>query len=477
MAIIKHTPYFLSAFLLGVAARSFFDISENLVLVGLGLCAGFWLALSVSPNAQILQDLAQSGGTSRAIRQQADMRVLAKFGAKAPPFLLVSAFFFLGIFRFSVFQGNIIDDQFHNHYGEILNIKGTVLSSEEKAKSSQIILETDLGRLLVVARAYPKYKYGNLAEAKGEVSEPKPYGDFDIKNYLAKDKIYAEMIFPEMKRAGHKPPNKVLAVLFGFKERFEESLEKILPQPHSLLAEGMLWGKEGAIDQTLIDAFRKTGTVHILVLSGYNITVVGIFLLAVFSYILPSAFAWAFSILGIILFTLMTGAEPAAVRASIMAVIGLFALRAGRLKSPADAPRLLLWAAFIMVLWNPMYLRFDRGFQLSFMATLGLALLASRFEKIFRFLPKFLGVRESASASLAAQIFVLPLLVSWGNSVSFWSPMVNVLVVGAVPIIMFSGFLGGAAAFLSQSLGAALAAPAFAFISYQIYIVNFFARF
>ena len=83
MAIIKHTPYFLSAFLLGVAARSFFDISENLVLVGLGLCAGFWLALSVSPNAQILQDLAQSGGTSRAIRQQADMRVLAKPGVEA----------------------------------------------------------------------------------------------------------------------------------------------------------------------------------------------------------------------------------------------------------------------------------------------------------------------------------------------------------------------------------------------------------
>jgi len=446
VAIIKHTPYFLSAFLLGVAARSFFAVPDKIVMLAIGMIVGFLLIKLWTSDVHRTSDV-----------------------------LILFLCFLLGILRFSGFQGNVVGDQLHNHYGEVLNIKGAVLSSEEKSKSSQIILETALGRLLIVSRAYPEYKYGDLLEVKGGVSEPKPYGDFDIKSYLAKDKIYAEMIFPEIKRAGHEPRNKILAVLFGFKERFEDNLGKNLPEPHAMLAQGMLWGKGGAADPALIEAFRKTGTVHILVLSGYNITVVGIFLLAVFSYILPSAFAWAFAILGIILFTLMTGAEPAAVRASIMAVIGLFALRAGRLKSPADAPRLLLWAAFLMVLWNPMYLRFDRGFQLSFMATLGLALLASRFEKIFRFLPKFLGVRESASASLAAQIFVLPLLVSWGNSVSFWSPLVNVLVVGAVPLIMLSGFFGGAAVFLSQSLGAALAAPAFAFISYQIYIVNFFA--
>lgn len=439
---IKYIPYFLIAFLGGIFLRSFFSLAPSIILFLAGIIVGILFIF-----------------------------YFFKFGNKFLIFNFLFLVFLLGVLRFSAFENNISKDELHNHYGETMTLRGTVIASKLKQNSSRLTLETDFGRLLVVKRIYPELKYGDRLEIRGEILKPTPYGDFNAPKHLAKEGVYSEMVFPEIEKISYEPPNKILSILFGFKETFENNIKQIFPEPHASLANGMLLGEEGVLPKDLLDAFRKTGTIHILVLSGYNITIVAIFLMAILGF-LPEILAWVGAVFGIIFFTLMTGAEPAAVRASVMAIIGLFALRSGRLKATILT---LLWAAFFMVLWNPMYLRFDRGFQLSFMATLGLILFASRFEKIFWFLPKFLGVRESASASFAAQLFVIPMLLSWGNFVSLWSPFVNVLVVGAVPAIMFFSFLGGVAAFLSQSIGAALAAASFALISYQIYIVNFFA--
>lgn len=385
---------------------------------------------------------------------------------------LLLLFFLLGALRFSIFENSIAKDQLHNRYGEILTLSGQVVSSEPKPNSARIILETDLGRLLVVSRPYPQYKYGDKLEIKGKIEEPENYAGFDTAKFLAKQQIYSQMIFPEIKKVGGGGGNFILGALVWVREKFEESLKNILPEPHASLADGMLLGREGVLPQNIVDAFRNTSTIHILVLSGYNITIVGNALLAFFSFFLPQTFAWSISIFGILAFTLMTGAEPAAVRAAIMALIGLLALRVGRKTLPALS---LLWAALFMILWNPMYLKFDRGFQLSFMATLGLILLSGFFQKKFWLFPKFWGIRETAAASASAQLFVLPLLISWGNAVSVFSLPANILVVIAVPAVMFFGFLGALGGFISGALGQALAAPAYLLISWQLFLVNFFS--
>src|SRR3990167_8061311 len=115
----------------------------------------------------------------------------------------------------------------------------------------------------------------------------------------------------------------------------------------------MLLGNEGVLEENIKTAFQKSGTIHILVLSGYNITVIGM--------AMANLLGFAPAVISIILFVLMTGAEAPAVRAAIMGIIGLLVLRGGRIKTPA---LLLLYSAFFMVLWNPAVLRFDRGFQL-----------------------------------------------------------------------------------------------------------------
>jgi len=440
---IKYTPYFLLAFLVGVGARSFFNVPESWILGIMGLIVGF-LIIKITAS---------------------------KISLGSVPALFFLIFFLLGMLRFSIFENKIAADQLHNFYGQTLILKGRVLSSSLKQNSSRIIFETDLGRILIVKRIYPEYKYGDVLEVSGKVAEPEPYAGFDTKKYLAKDKIYSEMIFPEIKKVDTGKLG-VLPALFWIREIFEKSLKNILPEPQASLADGMLLGREGVLPQDIIGAFRNTSTIHILVLSGYNITIVGNALLAFFGFFLPQVFAWSVSIFGILAFTLMTGAEPAAVRAAIMALIGLLALRTGRKALPALS---LLWAAFFMILINPMYLRFDRGFQLSFMATLGLILLSGFFQKKLCVFPKFLGAREAAAASASAQLFVLPLLISWGNAVSIFSLPANILVVTAVPAVMLFGFLGALGGLIFPAIGQVLAGPAYLLITYQLFIVKFLA--
>ena len=519
-----NTPLFILAFLIGVALRSFFNVPNWVVfgLLGFTLALFVFLALnplcggsdahskyeqrSPEPKAQSFQDLAQGDGgdlpagrQGRAIRQQADMRVLENFGAevKGAMLCLLIFFFFLGILRFSFFENNILKDTLHLHYGEVLKLSGNVISGELTENAQRLVLDTEEGRLLITKRIYPQYKYGDELEVRGKLLEPENYGNFDVKKYLAKSEIYAEMVFPEialpqhqiLERHGYFSAEKFLVlapsrsqglskfmlsaklILFSIKDSFEEKLRNILPEPAASLADGMLLGNQGALDKELTDDFRKSGTIHILVLSGYNITIVGVFVMAFFGFILPEAGAWVLAVFAIIGFTLMSGAEAAAVRSAVMAIIGLIALRSGRKNFAILA---LMWAAFLMVLWNPMLMRFDRGFQLSFLATLGLIVASTFFKKVFKFIPDFLGLRESAASSFAAQIFVLPLLLSWGGTISWLSPLANILIVGVVPVVMLFSFLGALAGFVSVFLGKIIAAAAYVAIAYQIYMVKFF---
>ncbi|KKT39667.1 hypothetical protein A2W54_01605 [Candidatus Giovannonibacteria bacterium RIFCSPHIGHO2_02_43_13] len=483
-----NTPLFILAFLTGVAFRSFFNLPNWAVLAGVGLAFGFRLAFFIA---------SVSGFAPARIFSYSDLfRGRDKEFSGLLVWLLI--FFLLGILRFSFFENNIAEDKLHEHYGEEITLTGTVISSENKENSARAVLETDLGRLRITKRIYPEYKYGDILEVSGKITEPVNFADFDVKKYLAKDGIYAEMIFPEIldlakaqtlqdlaqpDEASRAIPQqrdmRVLAkfgvetkrALFSIKEKFEKNLRNILPEPHASLADGMLLGGHGALDEELLNDFKRTGTVHILVLSGYNITIVGAFVMVFFGFFLPEAIGWIAAILAILFFTLMSGAEAAAVRSAIMAVIGLVALHAGRKNAAMLA---LMWAALLMVLWNPMLMRFDRGFQLSFLATLGLIVASPFFKKVFKFFPNIAGFRENAASSFAAQIFVLPLLLSWGGEISWLSPLANILIVSAVPVIMLFSFLGGLAAFASAALGKIIAGAAYLLVSYQIYLVRFF---
>jgi len=247
---------------------------------------------------------------------------------------------------------------------------------------------------------------------------------------------------------------------------------RYIHEPKSGLLAGILFGEKSALDDKMERDFRTVGLMHIVVLSGYNVSLV----IQVFSKtlrFLPLAIRSALSVLAIAAFAILVGAGPTVIRASIMAV---FIVLAGFTHRRYHITRALFIAGICMVIWNPKILYFDISFQLSFLATYGLIVFAPYFEKKFSFLPKSFAIRDSAIATISAQIIVMPLIIYSIGEFSLISPVVNVLVLFAVPMAMLFGFLTGVIGLISGALATVLSVVASYLLAYQLWIVSLFAN-
>jgi competence protein ComEC len=160
--------------------------------------------------------------------------------------------------------------------------------------------------------------------------------------------------------------------------------------------------------------FKVSGLQHILVLSGYNVTIVAESFMKMFSF-MPLALGRSFGAASILFFALFTGASATTVRASIMALIVLLSRSTAR---TYDISRALVIAALCMVVHNPMILMFDVSFELSFIATLGLIYVAPLMHDKLGWVTEKMNVREILSSSIGTQVFVVPFLMHVMGSVS-----------------------------------------------------------
>ena len=244
-------------------------------------------------------------------------------------------------------------------------------------------------------------------------------------------------------------------------------------EPYASLRSGLLVSGKDAMPKSILEEFRRAGVIHIVVLSGYNVTIIAEFMRKFFENIFllvrlsphlsnfggPQVASGA-SIIGIILFVLMTGAEATIVRASLMVLTVIVAKMFGRNYS---APRALLIAGFIMLLHNPKILVFDPSFQLSFLATLALIYVVPIVEKYLKVVPEKWGLRTTVSTTIATQLTVLPLLVYSVGDFSLVSLLANILILLLIPYTMFIGFIATIIAYLNS----VLALP-FTYIAYLL---------
>lgn len=215
---------------------------------------------------------------------------------------------------------------------------------------------------------------------------------------------------------------------------------EILPQPEAALFAAMVLGYEKDIPGELKNDFNRTGTRHILAISGMNISIVALMILNLALAVgLWRHQAFWLALLGIVVYTLLAGSPASAVRAGIMGTILLWARQRGRL---ALAWRPVLAAAVLMVVAKPPLLVFNIGFQLSFLAVLGIIFFKNFWDRVFSFISlKFL--RELISLSLAAQTTTWPLIAYNFGTVSVIGPVANIFVVPLLTPVMFLalGFL------------------------------------
>jgi len=209
-----------------------------------------------------------------------------------------------------------------------------------------------------------------------------------------------------------------------------------------------LLGEKRGMPDALNHAFIVSGLVHVVVLSGYNISVVAEWVMRALAF-LPQALGLSLGGAVIVLFALMTGGSSTAVRACLMSLVAIL----GRyLQRPTSAMRSLLAAAVAMALWNPLSTLYDPSFILSVLATFGLITLSSTVENKLKWLPEKFGVRSIAASTISVQIYVLPALLYFTGVLSFVSLPANILALPVVSLAMLLSFIAGMLALISPIL-------------------------
>jgi len=266
--------------------------------------------------------------------------------------------------------------------------------------------------------------------------------------------------------------NYIKEKLFIFKKKIVQQIKKILPEPESSLLAGILIGAKEDMGKELLEEFRQTGIIHIVVLSGFNLTILAQFIMIILS-VFGRKVSAVFGSLSIILFAIMTGASATIVRASIMALLVILARALGR---SSEAVRLLFLAGFIMLIFNPMLLLYDASFQLSFLATLGLLVLSPKIEDFIKYGDfKIFNLKEILGATLSTQIFVFPLLLYLMGEISIISPLVNILILILVPFSMLLGIATIIISFINFELGLIFSYANYLILSYDLSVVHYFS--
>lgn len=322
------------------------------------------------------------------------------------------------------------------------------------------------GRVRLQTTIRHPFRYGDPVRVTGQLTEPPVFEGFDYRTYLARKNVHSLVRWPRVEPLPGPPRGgPLLRYVYRLRARGEALINRHLPEPSAALANGMLLGIEAGIPDDLYEQFNLTGTSHVIVISGSNVALVSGLLMALGVKLFGRRAALWPTLAGLVFYTVLVGGDAAVTRAALMGGLFVFATVLGRQSTALVSLGAAGWA---MTLWNPLTL-WDVGFQLSGAATAGLILvgppLADRAQNFGRTLtdrfrrsaspgiaarqPEFLMpssiwdlIRDSLLMTIAASVTTLPLIVHYFERLSWISPITNLLIAPAQPLIMISGGLG-----------------------------------
>jgi competence protein ComEC len=263
--------------------------------------------------------------------------------------------------------------------------------------------------------------------------------------------------------------------VFGLKDKFREIIDFGLSEPESSLTRAIILGDKKGIPDDLRDKFSKTGVSHIVAISGMHISILaGLVMVMLLGAGLWRKHAFYFATLFLIIYIILIGLPASAMRAGLMGFLVLWALNLGRLNKLTNS---LVLAAVVLLLINPKLLRDDIGFQLSFLAVLGIAyaypLLNNIFDKIK--IPKLKGIRDILNITIAAQVFTLPIIALNFSQVSVIAPITNLLIIWTLPILMIAVLVALLLSLIFPSISFVFFLPVKLLLNYIIVIVELLA--
>jgi competence protein ComEC len=328
------------------------------------------------------------------------------------------------------------------------------------------------------------WRYGDRIAVSGELETPPEDEQFSYRDYLARQGIYSYLQNAGARLLTREQGSRLLGWIYSLRQRALGSLYRAFPDPEAALLAGSLLGVEAQIPEPVTEAFRDSGTSHIIAISGFNMAIVaGLFAVLASRWLGRRRGALA-ALLAIVLYTFLVGAGASVVRAAIMSGLSLLAAQIGRRGNGLNT---LAITAGLMALADPDVL-WDVSFQLSFLATLGLVLYAGPLMDGFVRLAERKVSNETARRiakpvgeyflfTLAALLTTLPIMVFYFQRLPLLSPLANAMVLPVQPLLMILSGLAMLAGMASPPIGGALAALAWPLSAYTIRSAEFWAQF
>lgn len=376
------------------------------------------------------------------------------------PFLIVGGLLF-GLWRGSLSQNDLA--QFKPLYGKSITINGTVKDDVDTGTSGELVIRLDnlhmgdknLPGSLWVTATGSDIKRGDKLIITGKLASG--FGNFVGIMYRANiDKII------------HPQPGDIARIV---RDWFADAIRRAIPDPESSLGIGFLVGQRRALPADLATALQLAGLTHVVVASGYNLTILVRLARRLFVKVSKYLSALVASVM-IFVFIAITGVSPSMSRAGLVAGLSLAVWYYGRKFHPIV---LLAIAISATVVVNPSYAWGDLGWQLSFAAFAGVMILAPLAGR-YLFGDKKPGtVGQILIETVSAQIVTAPILIAGFGQLSNVALISNLLVLPLVPIAMLLTFIAGVGSLVVPPLAIIIGLPAQWLLSYMVGVTEYMA--
>lgn len=352
--------------------------------------------------------------------------------------------------------------------------------NDERVVGNKFILNIWNDKDTEIKDIYEKINIGKLLTFNGNVSRAKNErnpGEFDYERYLYENGISGiiNCYKPSTIKIKNGKTELLKNIVFSTRKTLDEIIRELHDTTSAALLKGILLADRKDIDYEVRSSFINSGVIHVLAVSGLHVGfIAGIF------FLLFSRFniriKYLLTILGIILFLILTGGHSSVFRASIMAIIVITAKLTGRSTNGFNSISI---AALILLFINPTEL-FNPGFQLSFSAVLSILIIYPIFAKKINKYKLNKYIRNSllfVSVSFAAQMGTLPFTLVYFNKLSLVSLAANIIVIPTIGIIVALGIISLLFSIISFSIAATFASANMMIIHLLYLFVGFSSNF
>ncbi|MFB6212285.1 MAG: ComEC/Rec2 family competence protein [Candidatus Magasanikbacteria bacterium] len=290
-------------------------------------------------------------------------------------------------------------------------------------------------KVAVYTSPYPKYEYGEKILIKGKLSKP---SKSSYRNYLKSHNLIGSFYSPKIERKGFVG-SQIKKSLFAIPEQSKEVYEKFLSSQEAAFLSGITFGGYGGMTENFRQILTRSGTTHLVALSGFHVTIILTTLTSFFLYFFSRRRSLIFTFLSLLLFIFMTGGRISIIRAASLGFLASLARESGRVYNPRNSAVLV---AVLMTLFNPQVF-LSVSFQLSFLAFLGIIYLGPVIKNIFDsdISNSLWGWKENFVTTTSAQLAVAPVLIMNFGQFSLSSLLANLVVLELIPITMGLGYL------------------------------------